>query len=178
MWIFTSRVQRCFLTDMQLFFVPASVFSLWCFFFLFAANITQRDDVITCVQRDMAEDWSLSFCSNCHCRHFRGIQTGSCKQRSDVSVVAAVPCMFGTGLLQTAGGRLLLSSFHKRDRNLPKPKPIHISQQLVMFSIICVSHWQTSRSTRCEGQSVYLLYFFYSLELHSPFVLREKEGRC
>lgn len=31
-----------------------------------------------------------------------------------------IPCMFGRGLLQTAGGRLLLSSFHKRDRNLRK----------------------------------------------------------
>lgn len=117
--------------------------------------------------------WASS-CS-CYCLHFRRIQTGSCKQRSDVG---AVPCMFGTGLLQTAGGRLLLSSFHKRDRNLPKPKPTHISQQLVMFWIICVSHSQTIRNTRREGESVYLLYFFYSLELHSPFALREKEGRC
>lgn len=51
---------------------------------------------------------------------YHGYQTApgvKCK-RVFVMLLGRPPCMFGTGLLQTAGGRLLLSSFHRRDRTL------------------------------------------------------------
>lgn len=48
--------------NMQLFASACvGIFVYFDVFFSFAANITQRNEVIMCVQLDMAEDYSLSF---------------------------------------------------------------------------------------------------------------------
>lgn len=90
------------------------------------------------------------------------VATGSC----DVS--AALPCMLGTSLLQTAGGRLHSSS-HKRDKTLPKTHTEKHKDQSGIYLPRITSHKHT-------GGNVYLQYFFYSSELHSPFVLAGNTG--
>lgn len=90
----------------------------------------------------------------------------------------ALPCMFGTGLLQTAGGRLLLSSFHKRDRTLPEHTQINHQSKKMKLTLLAIDKLIHKHAETKVKVGIYLLYFFYSSELHSPFALREKEGQC
>lgn len=68
------------------------------------------------------------------------------------------PCRFGTGLLQTRGGRWLLSSSHRTDRILQETQ-MQVNKP-------------AEKAATSHQVGPHLLYFVYSSKLHSPFVLR------